>query len=361
MKAAVCYEFKKPLVVEEVKLDPPQKGEVKIKMVATAVCHSDIHVIRGELFPPSGPMIAGHESAGYVDEIGEGVYNLKKGDPVIVSLVSSCGYCYYCIHGMPHLCGNKFPLATESRLHTMSGQNIIHIFKTATFAEYAIVDQSQVVKIPDDMPMDAASLLGCGVITGFGSVVKRAVVKAMESVTVIGAGGVGLNAIQGAALSGAYPVIAVDVAESKLKAARDFGATHTVNAKEGDPVEGVKKLTGGRGAQYVFVTVGSISAMQQGFNMSDKRGWTVFVGLPKPQDLFSISPFALLDTERVVTGGYMGSTNLQRDIPEMIDLYKAGKLKLDELVTKHYTLDQINEAIESVERGEALRNVIMFK
>jgi S-(hydroxymethyl)glutathione dehydrogenase / alcohol dehydrogenase len=280
---------------------------------------------------------------------------------VVISLVTSCGHCYYCLHGMTHLCGTKFPLQTESRLHTMKGQNIVHIFKTATFAEYAVVDQSQCVKIPKDMPMDRACLLGCGVITGFGSVVKRAQVRAMQSVVVIGAGGVGLNAIQGAALSGAFPLIAVDVAESKLKAAKDFGATHTVNAKDGDPVEAVKKLTDGRGVDYSFVTVGSISAMMQGFNMCDKRGWTVIVGLPRPQDLFSISPFAFLDGEKVVTGGYMGSSNLQRDIPELVALYKGGKLKLDELVTKHYTLDKINEAIESVEKGEALRNVIMFK
>jgi S-(hydroxymethyl)glutathione dehydrogenase/alcohol dehydrogenase len=361
MKAAVCYEFGKPLVVEEVKLDPPQKGEVKVKMAATAICHSDIHVIRGELFPPGGPMVAGHESAGYVEEVGEAVSDLKKGDAVVISLVTSCGHCYYCLHDLTHLCTTKFPLQTESRLHTMKGQDIVHIFKTATFAEYAVVDQSQCVKIPQDMPMDRACLLGCGVITGFGSVVKRARVQAMQSVVVIGTGGVGLNAIQGAALSGAYPLIAVDVAESKLKAAKEFGATHLVNAKDGDPVEAVKKLTGGRGTDYAFVTVGSISAMMQGFNMCDRRGWTVIVGLPRPKDLFSVSPFAFLDGEKVVTGGYMGSSNLKRDIPELVALYKGGKLKLDELVTKHYTLDKINEAIESVEKGEALRNVIMFK
>jgi len=361
MKAAVLYEANKPLVVEDVILDPPKVGEVKVRMVATAVCHSDIHVIRGELFPLNRPQIAGHESAGFIEEVGPGVVDLKKGDAVVISLVTSCGHCYYCIHGLPHLCGNTWPLATESRLHTKDGKDIGHIFKTATFAEYAVVDQSQAVKIPKDMPMDCAALLGCGVITGFGSVVKRAQVKAMQSVAVIGCGGVGLNAIQGAALSGAYPVIAVDVADDKLKAAMDFGATHTVNGKKGDPIEGVKKLTEGRGVDYVFVTVGNINAMMQGFNMSDKRGWTVIVGLPRLQDQFCFSPFALLDTEKVLTGGYMGSTNLKRDIPELVALYKAGKLKLDELITNRYPLEKINEAIESVEKGQALRNVIMFQ
>jgi S-(hydroxymethyl)glutathione dehydrogenase / alcohol dehydrogenase len=361
MKAAVCYEFNKPLVVEEVKLDPPKKGEVKVKMAATAICHSDIHVLRGELFPPGGPMVAGHESAGYIEEVGEGVEKVKKGDAVVISLVNSCGHCYYCIHDMAHLCASKPAIGQESRLHTMKGENIFHVWKTATFADYAVIDQTQIVKIPKDMPMDRAALLGCGVITGFGSVLRRAQVKAMQSVVVIGAGGVGLNAIQGAALSGAYPVIAVDVAESKLKAARDFGATHTINGKDGDPVEAVKKLTGGRGVNYAFVTVGNIGAMMQGFNMCDKRGMTVIVGLPRPKDLFSISPFAFLDSERVITGGYMGSSNLERDIPEMIDLYKGGKLKLDELITNRYPLEKINEAIEGVEKGEALRNVIMFK
>jgi len=211
------------------------------------------------------------------------------------------------------------------------------------------------------MPMDRASLLACGVITGFGSAVWRVNIEAMKSAVVIGTGGVGLNAIQGAAFCGAYPVIAVDILDSKLEAAKKFGATHGINAKEGDPIEAVRKLTSGRGADYVFVTVGSGAAMKQGFQMTGKRGTTVLVGLPGPDDqILGLSPFEFIGPEKVLTGGYMGSTNLAVDIPRLVELYKAGKLKLDELITERYPLDKINEAIEAVEKGQALRNIIMF-
>jgi S-(hydroxymethyl)glutathione dehydrogenase / alcohol dehydrogenase len=360
MKAAVCYDFTKPLVVEEVTLDPPKKGEVKVKLAATAICHSDIHVIKGELFGKP-PVIAGHESAGYVDSVGEGVTGLKVGDPVVLSLVASCGHCHYCTIGLPHLCDHQFPLQTESRLHTMKGENIGHIFKTATFAEYAIVDQSQLVKIPGDMPMAQASLLACGVITGFGAVVSRLHTKAMSSAVVIGVGGVGLNSIQGAAFSGAYPVIAIDVNDAKLEAAKKFGATHVINSGKTDPVEAVKKLTGGLGAEYVFVTVGRSSVIVQSVMMTRKRGTVVLIGLPSPKDPFTLSAFDIIGPERVITGGFMGSTNLQADIPLLVELYKAGKLKLDELITKRYPLEKINEAIDAVIKGDALRNVIEFK
>jgi S-(hydroxymethyl)glutathione dehydrogenase / alcohol dehydrogenase len=359
MRAAVCYELGKPLVVEDIEIDPPQKGEVKVRLAATAICHSDIHALRGEL-GPHVPIVAGHESGGYVDAVGEGVTSLKSGDPVVVSLVASCGHCYYCLSGLRHLCEFKWPLQTGSRFHNQKGQSLGQMFKVGSFAEYTIVDQSQAVKIPANMPMDQVALLSCGVITGFGSVVWRARVQPLKSVVVIGVGGVGLNAIQGAAFAGAQPVIAVDVLESKLKAARDFGATHTINGAEGDPIDAVKKLTSGRGADYVFVTVGNIKAIKQGYQMSGKRGMTVMVGLTKPADLLSFSPMEFIGSERMLTGSFMGSTNLQIEIPKLVEIYQAGKLKLAELITRRYRLEQVNEAIESVERGEALRNVIMF-
>lgn len=360
MKAAVCYETGKPLVVEDINIDPPKKGEVKVKMAATAICHSDIHALKGELFP-CGPIVGGHESAGYVDAVGEGVTSVKPGDPVVVGLLANCGQCYYCLKGEPHLCDHVWPLMSESRFKNKKGQKLDQLFKIGSFAEYAVVDQSQVVKIPADMPMAQAALLACGVITGFGAAVWRAQVKALSSAVVIGTGGVGLNAIQGAALCGAYPLIAVDVLDSKLEAAKIFGATHGINSKNVDPVEEVKKLTDGRGADYVFVTVGNINAMKQGIQMSGKRGWTVLVGLPKGTDILGMSPFDFIGSERVLTGGYMGSTNLQIDVPKLVELYKAKKLKLDELITKRFPLEKINEAIEEVEQGKALRNVIVFK
>lgn len=361
MKAAVCYEMGKPLIIEDVSVDAPGPGEVKVRMAATAICHSDIHGLKGEL-GPRVPVIGGHESAGYVDAVGAGVTGVKPGDTVVVSLIASCGHCRYCLQGQPHLCIERSTLGNMSKFHNKKGESIFQMFKVGSLAEYTVVEQSQVVKIPGDIPLDRAALLGCAVITGFGSVVWRAQVKALSSVVVIGTGGVGLNAIQAAAFSGAYPVIAVDILDSKLKAAKEFGATHLVNASQGDTIEAVKKITSGFGADYVFVTVGGASSVKQGYQMTGKRGTTVMVGLPTPKDnIVSLSPFEFMDTERVLTGSQMGSTNLQIHIPQLVTLYKAGKLKLDELITKRYPIEKVNEAIEEVEKGKALRNVIMFE
>ena len=359
MKAAVCYETGKPLLIEDVTIDPPKQGEVKVKLAATAVCHSDIHLFKGEL-PGKLPFVGGHESSGYIEEVGGGVPGLKKGDPVVLSLLVSCGKCRYCVTGRTHMCNAAWPLDTETRMHNKKGQPLTQALKTSSFAEYTVVDQSQLVKIPADMPMDRASLLACGVITGFGAVVNRAKVEVMSSCVIIGVGGVGLNAVQGAAISGAYPVIAVDIDDRKLKAAKDFGATHAVNSSKGDAVKAVREMTGGTGADYVFVTVGSTAAIGQGFAMSGTRGMTVVVGLPKFTETLTVSPFMFIKDERMITGSYMGTTQLQTEIPRLVELYKAGILKLDELITHRYPLGKINEAIAEVERGEALRNVIVF-
>ena len=359
MKAAVCYEYGKPLVVEEVEINPPKKGEVKLKLAATAVCHSDIHVIKGEL-PGQLPIIAGHESSGYIEEVGEGVTSVKVGDPVVASLLISCGNCMYCTTGRTHMCEAKWARDQESPCRNKKGQSLAQMTRIGSFAEYTVIDQSQVVKLPEDIPMDSAALLACGVITGFGAVVNRAQVEVSSSCVIIGTGGVGLNSVQRAAISGAYPIIAVDVSDKKLEAAKQFGATHTINSTKVDAVAAVKDLTEGRGAEYIFVTVGSADAIRQGFSMSGPRGMTVIVGLPGRGANIAFSPFEFIKDERVLTGSYMGTTALKTDIPKLIALYKAGQLKLDELITGRYSLDQINEAIESVVKGEALRNVIMF-
>jgi S-(hydroxymethyl)glutathione dehydrogenase / alcohol dehydrogenase len=357
MKAAICYEFGKPLVVEDVVLDPPKQGEVRVKLAATAICHSDIHVIRGEL-GSRVPLVAGHESSGYVEELGEGVTTVKKGDHVVLSLLANCGRCVACTSGLPHLCEFKWPLSTESRLHNSKGQDLVHMTRTATFAEYAVVDQSQLVTISRDMPMDRAALLACGVITGFGAVVNRAQVRPMSSTVIIGTGGVGLNAIQGARICGANPIVAVDVLDSKLEASKTFGATHGVRADSKDAIQQVKDITGGRGADYVFVTVGNAAAVQQGYAMSGPRGMTVVVGLPPLGATIPLPAF--MGGERMVTSSNMGTTKLSVEVPKLVDLYKTGKLMLDELITARYPLVKINEAIDSVMAGRALRNVIVF-
>jgi Zn-dependent alcohol dehydrogenase len=360
MKAAVCYELNKPLVMEDVDLRAPGAGEVKIKLAATAICHSDIHDWKGEM-PGGVPFIGGHESAGHIEKVGPGVTSVKPGDPVVVSLLASCGRCYYCITGLPHLCEHRFDPPPTPRVHNKKGQPLELKGNIGGFAEYVVVDASQVVKLPATMPLDRAALLACGVITGFGGVVNRAAVRPFQSVVVMGVGGVGINAIQGAAYAGAYPVIAVDVLEPRVKMALDFGASHAVNAKSEKAAEEIRKLTSGRGADFVFVTVGSIAAIRQGISFTGLRGTTVMIGLPSFKDQLSLVPLEMIPTEKNLIGGFMGATNLKVDIPHLVALYQSGKLKLDELVTARFPLARINEAMALTEKGEGLRNVIMFE
>ncbi len=262
MKAAVCYEFGQPLTVEDIGIASPQVGEVKVRMAATAICHSDIHLLRGD-WGGAVPLVAGHEGAGVVAEVGPGVSLVREGDHVVVSLLRACGRCRFCTAGAPHLCEGSFALASQSRLQGKSGESIGQGFGTAAFAEYVVVDQSQLAPVPKTVPLKSAALLACGVITGIGAVVNRAHVLPGRSVAVIGAGGVGLNALQGARLSGANPIVAIDLIATKLQAAKEFGATHTVDARNDDVVATVAGITNGHMADYVFVTVGSIAAAEQ--------------------------------------------------------------------------------------------------
>ena len=360
MKAAVCYEFGKPLVIEDIELDPPQRGEVKFCIAAVAICHSDIHLLKGE-WGRNLPVVAGHEAAGVVEAVGEDVTLTKPGDHVVVSLLRACGRCFYCTTGAPHLCEGEFALNKESRLRNKRGERIIQGIKTAAFAEYSVVDQSQVVPIPAEVPLDSASLLACGVITGLGAVVNTAKVAPNSSVAVIGLGGVGLNSVQGAVLAGAHPIIALDLLDSKLAVAKEFGATHAVNA--GQPEEAintVKKLTSGRGADYVFVTVGSTVAVMQALDLIRRGGTVVLVGIPAESATVPLRVAHQVWYERRLLSSSMGSTRLSVDVPRLVALYQYGRLKLDELISARYPLEQINEAIASVESGEARRNVIMF-
>jgi len=374
MKAAVCYEFNKPLVIEEVTLEPPGEGEVKIRVAATSICHSDIHSIRGEHGTPELPAVGGHEVAGYVEEVGEGVTYVKPGDHVIVALGAiGCGQCFYCTIGFPSACEGRRPhqppirrgpfrgISAPGRYFNRQGKRLIQFAAgVAGFVEYTVVSENRLVKIPDEMPFDKAAPLACGVITGYGAVVNLAQVKPLSSVVVVGCGGVGLNAIQGARLSGAYPIIGVDVLDNKLEVARAFGATHTINTnKVKEPIEAAWKITSGRGADYVFVAVGGVDILRQAFMMSGFRGMTVIIGHEGEETLSAFQPTDLFGP-RFLTGGG-GNSRIRVDIPRLIDFYMVGRLKLDELITGHYPLERINEAIESHLRGEALRNVIMFE
>ncbi len=360
MKAAVCYAYDQPLVIEDIEIDPPQTGEVKVRVAACAICHSDVHQIRGDRSAEL-PLVAGHEAAGVVEAVGPGVSRVKAGDHVVMSLLRSCGRCYFCSKGDTHLCEGKFALQSETRLHTKQGRPIRQSINTAAFAEYAVVDQSQLVPIPQEMPMDSASLLACGVITGLGAVINTAKVGTGESVAVVGIGGVGLNAIQGAFLSGAQPIIALDLLDNKLQAAREFGATHTINAaQEADPAAAVKALTGGRGVDYAFMTVGSPKAVAQALTLIRRGGSLVLVGIPNDKATHPLLLAQAVWREQRILSSSMGSTRLSVQVPQLVELYQYKRLKLDELISKRFPLEEINEAIASMERGEALRNVIVF-
>lgn len=359
MKAAVCREFGAPLVIEELTLDPPGADEVHVKLAACAICHSDILYMDGG-WGGTLPAVYGHEASGVVESVGSDVQDVAVGDHVLVTLIRSCGHCYYCAQGDQHICETEFPLDRKGKLHDGAGDDVQQGLRTGGFAEEVVVDRSQIAVIPKDVPLDSASLLSCGVITGLGAVVNTARVPQGASVVVIGTGGVGLNAVQGASISGAYPVIAIDLDDGKLDAAKDFGASHGVNPKNEDAAARVKEITGGRGADYAFVTVGTSRAAEQAVGLIRKGGTMVMVGIPPTGDKASIEIGDIANESQTILGSKMGSTRLAVDIPKLVTLYQEGRLKLDELISGRYPLDEINEAVASAKRGEALRNVIIF-
>jgi S-(hydroxymethyl)glutathione dehydrogenase / alcohol dehydrogenase len=360
MKAAVCYAFDEPLSVDDVEILAPQWGEVRVRFAATAICHSDLHYISGER-EAAPPLVVGHEAAGVVEEVGAGVTMVRPGQRVVVSLLRSCGRCAHCVAGEPFLCTYPFALNSEARLRNARGEPLPDggLWASA-FAEEGIVDQSQLVPLPDDIPMEVACLLACGVITGVGAAVNTAQVRPGQSVVVVGAGGVGLNAIQGAAIAGAWPIIAIDPLPSKLTAAGTFGATHGIPAGDEGVAEVVRGLTRGEGAEVVLVTTGAPAAVEAAFTLVRPGGAIVLVGLPGPAVRVPLPVRRIVGSGIRILGSPMGSTRLQEDVPWLIDLYRAGRLKLDELISSRYPLEEINEAISGVLRGEALRNVIVF-
>ncbi|NIR31476.1 MAG: Zn-dependent alcohol dehydrogenase [Gammaproteobacteria bacterium] len=359
MKAAVCYAFGKPLVVDDIEIDPPGAGEVEVKIAACAICGSDLTAMHGG-WGGHLPAVYGHEAAGIVQEVGAGVTALEPGDPVVVSLLRSCGACYFCTHHESHLCEGGFDSDDEGRLHGADGRTIHQGLRTGAFAERVLVHQSQAVRIPREVPLESASLLACGVITGWGAVVNTARVPAGAGVVVVGAGGVGLNSIQGAALVGADPIIAVDISDEKLDAAGCFGATHAINAGAGDVRTAVRALTGGRGADFAFVATGSATALEQSLELVRRAGTVVVVGMPAYGARVQIPAADFVGDAQRIVGSKMGSARLERDVPKLVALYLQGRLKLDELIDARYPLQAINEAVDAARRGATLRNVIVF-
>lgn len=364
-KAAVLFEVGQRLQIRDVEVQAPRADEVLVRMAAGGICHSDLHAMTGHLVA-SLPAILGHEGSGIVTDVGPGVTSVKPGDHVIPLWRLSCGSCEYCSGGRPALCPEGTQIRMTGRLldgstrFTLDGKEIKHFAGVSTFSEYSVIPARAVLKIPDDFPLDRAALLGCAVITGVGAVFNCARVRPGSSVAVFGAGGIGLNVIQGAAIAGAEKIIAVDVLPNKLEFARQFGATHTINGASGNAVEQIKALTDGKGVEYAFEAIGLPATMRQAYDSLRKRGMAVVIGVAPMTTEVSVPVMTLVYEERILTGSVYGSSRPAIDIPKLIALYRGGKLKLDELLTRRYPFAEINEAYGALERGEVARSVVTF-
>lgn len=359
IKAAVCRDFGAPLVIEEIRIAPPGQGAVEVTLDAVAICHSDISYAEGA-WGGHLPAVYGHEAAGVVTATGPGVTGFAEGDRVVVTLIRACGTCPNCAGGKPTICDTpRDELAGP--IQTADGAPLLQAMACGAFAEKVVVDHSQIVKIPDDMASDVACLLSCGVITGVGAAVNAAGLRPGQDAVVIGAGGVGLNAIQGARIAGARRIVAVDMTEEKLEIARSFGATHGVLATDPKPARAVYKALGGRGADVVMVTVGAIPAYNDAVKYLGWGGKAIMIGMPHSDGIAGYSPMAMSYQGQGLIGSKMGDVVIQRDIPWMIDLYRQGRLKLDELISGRWKLDEINEAIADTKTGGAKRNVILLR
>ncbi len=359
MKAAVLYEQKKPLVVDEIEVDEPHAGEVLVRMAAAGVCHSDLHVIEG-LWPAPLPLVMGHEGAGIVERVGDSVTLVAPGDHVIFSWVPSCGVCRNCVAGRPYLCTAGPLMAMKdgtTRFHK-GNQRMFHQTAVSAFSEYTVTHETALVKIRDDMPLEKAALIGCGVMTGVGAVMNTAKVQIGSSVAVFGCGGVGLSVVQAADMAGAHPIIAVDVLDNKLEMAKRLGATHLVNSTKEDVAKRILEING-RGVDFAFEAIGLPEVVSKAFDVIDAAGTALMVGMPPVGAIVPVSGFGLL-IGKTLKGAYYGSTRFRIDMPALVDLYMAGKLKLDEMITNTYPLSQINDAVEALRRGEVARSVIKF-
>lgn len=360
MRAAVCRSFGRPLAIEQVRLGDPAALELVVDLRACSICHSDIAFARGD-WGGELPAVYGHEAAGVVSAVGRDVASVRVGDHVVVTLIRSCGGCFFCSRGQQVLCEHVFRLDREPALWGSDGSPIVQGLRTAAFADRVLVHASQVVAIDRGIGFDVAATLGCAVLTGVGAAVHAAGLRPGDSAVVVGAGGVGLNAIQGAALCGATPIVAIDLSDAKLAAAREFGATDTVNPAAADPVAAVAALTGGRMADRVLVATGSTAAIGGATALMRRGGATVVVGMPPTGDTIAVDPGGLAGAGQSLVGTKMGDARVSVDIPALVAQYGAGRLRLDRLVSERRPLEQVNEAIAAVVAGDVLRSVIVFE
>ena len=363
-KAVLAREVGKPVIVEQIEVAKPQHGEVTVRIAACGVCHSDLSATNGTI-PYPMPLVLGHEGAGIVVEIGEGVDKYAVGDHVVSSFVSMCGHCHYCQTGRPQLCVQSlkslFTLPDGTVRTRDSAGNDLNVFcGCGVMAEFATVHTGNVVKIDQKMPLDRAALIACGVMTGVGAAVNTAKVQAGSIAVVFGCGGVGLNAIQGCAIAGAGIIVGVDTSDEKLKMAMQFGATHGYNVTgQTNPGKDLYKLTGG-GADYAFDCVGVGKISEMAWTVLRRGGTAVIVGISGPKDQIMLNAQQVATSEKTLTGSYYGSARPQLDFPRLIGLYRSGRLKLDELITRTYTIDEAPRAFADLDEGKQGRGVILF-
>jgi S-(hydroxymethyl)glutathione dehydrogenase / alcohol dehydrogenase len=358
MRAAVFVEQDKPLSVEEVTPNPPGPRDALVRISASGVCHSDLSVINGTLpFPP--PCILGHEGAGVVEEVGNQVTTVKKGDRVIAAFVPACGSCWHCLRDRTHLCDDAFAAATTPRATRPDGTPVTTMTGLGTFAETMTVGEAALVKVETDLPDEQLALIGCGVTTGMGAALNTAKVEPGSSVAVIGCGGVGQAVIQGARIAGAARIFAIDPVELKRKAAEQLGAPDLIDPAQGDPVGQVQALTGGRGADYAFEVIGLPDTILQAWNTARRGGTVVVVGAPRMDATVTFPAFGLFYDEKRLLGCIYGSAQVKRDFPRFIALTETGRLDLGSMVSRRIGLDEVNDAFRAMQAGEVIRSFIV--
>ena len=360
MKAAVLHAANQPLTIEEVALTKPGSRDVLLRTAFAGLCHSDLHFIEG-LYPHPTPCVLGHESAGVVEAVGDGVTYVKPGDHVITCLSVFCGTCSQCVTGHPNLCENtevKLPPGVSRRLTWKGGELMNQFLNLSSFAEQMLVHENSMVKIDPDIPLDRAALVGCGVMTGVGAVFNAAKVEPGSTVAVIGCGGVGLSAVNGAALAGAERIIAIDTVASKLEIARELGATDTLNASNADAVKAVREMTGG-GVHYSFEALGTKATAEQAFGMLRPGGTATIIGMVPLGVKIELHGYDFL-RDRKLQGTSMGGNRFRVDMPRLLSLWRQGRLKLDHLISGRIKLSEINEGFAALKSGAAVRQLIDF-
>jgi S-(hydroxymethyl)glutathione dehydrogenase/alcohol dehydrogenase len=359
VKAAVLHEVGADAldVRDDVESTPVTDGKVRVRIKATGVCHSDLSAMNGTI-PCAVPAVLGHEGAGEVVEVGAGVKGLVEGDHVVICWSPQCGHCADCVNGKPHLCMTYMLDAFTDTHFTLNGAGLFGMAGAGTFAEELIVPEAGAIKIDNDVPFDVASLVGCGVMTGVGAALNAAEVKPGSTVLVIGCGGVGISAIQGARICGAATIVAVDMVESKLEWARQFGATHAVTPA--DLPGAIAELTQGAGFDYAFEVVGRADTIRTAYDSTRRGGTTIVVGVGRAEDMVELSAFELFYNEKTLRGSYYGTANIRRDFPKLLNLWRAGRLDLEGMISRRIGIEDINDAFRAMQSGEVIRQVIEF-